>query len=47
MIQERKFRKLSLSDLELVLQMGKDFRSGEKTADAHDDDVTYFFNKFE
>ena len=28
MIQERRFRKLSISDLELVLQMGKDFRSG-------------------
>lgn len=28
MIQERKIRKLSISDLELVLQMEKDFRSG-------------------
>lgn len=28
MVQERRFRKLGLSDLELVLRMEKDFRSG-------------------
>lgn len=28
MIQKMKFRKLYLSDLELVLQMNNDFRSG-------------------
>ncbi|WP_352419075.1 hypothetical protein [Proteiniborus sp.] len=32
MIQERRFRKLGLSDLKLVLQMDKDFRSDKKSS---------------